>query len=338
MADIDDVYDLLLKLQPQLQEVYNNVDRRNSSAIETLMADCVAHYKMNDNADSTVVIDSIGTSNGTSVRNTSLMHIAGVVGGALSFNGSDYINLNDSFASLMQNDFTINITLNPTELAGLAMKYIVGAYTTAANSGLFIYLHGPDNKIEFDYYNGAGGYVNLLSSITFDDLLDKWSMITCTAKKLSSTTAEFKIYLNKVLVADSGTRNIAMASYSQSNDMYLGSTYFDGDPADPFKGAISSAEFFDTTLSDVEIALLYNANEEFATAASVELLAADVTLLKNIQEGDWYIDKTDTAQYQIVIHKKGDTATEYIRKDMKKADGTAITDVSQMLAQLTEPT
>lgn len=48
----------------------------------------IAHYKCNDCDSNGAVVDSIGNSNGTSVRNTSLMFAAGKVGRCFTFDGS----------------------------------------------------------------------------------------------------------------------------------------------------------------------------------------------------------------------------------------------------------
>jgi len=52
----------------------------------------IVHYKMNDNAETTTVIDNKGFANGTAQQNTSALHTDGKIIGALEFNGtSDYI-------------------------------------------------------------------------------------------------------------------------------------------------------------------------------------------------------------------------------------------------------
>ena len=60
-----------------------------------LSANLVAHYKMDDNANSTVVIDEKGN-NGTAVCNTSLIHTTGKINGAMRF-GDAYIIDGSSF-------------------------------------------------------------------------------------------------------------------------------------------------------------------------------------------------------------------------------------------------
>jgi hypothetical protein len=80
-----------------------------------LRANCVARYKLDDCAITKTVLDSSGNGyHGTSVRNTSLMAIAGKVGGALSFNGtSDYIiadtRLTQLFAPTYRDSFSVSL-------------------------------------------------------------------------------------------------------------------------------------------------------------------------------------------------------------------------------------
>ena len=78
----------------------------------------LAHYKMNDNAATQVVIDSVGGNNGTSVRNTSLMHNDSGnppnLGGCLTFNGSsDFVDTyyQEDFGT---GDFSIALWMYPT--------------------------------------------------------------------------------------------------------------------------------------------------------------------------------------------------------------------------------
>lgn len=72
----------------------------------------------------------------------------------------------------------------------------------------------------------------------------------------------------------------------------------------------------------------------FASGKDIE--AKEIDFIKDVMEGDSYIDKT-TTPWQYVIHKKGDSGTEYIRKDLKDVDGGDITDVTVAIGKHTEP-
>lgn len=59
--------------------------------------DLIRHFKLNDNAATTTVIESVQANNGTAQQNTSALAQTGKVNGALSFNGSsDYVDVDFS--------------------------------------------------------------------------------------------------------------------------------------------------------------------------------------------------------------------------------------------------
>ena len=60
----------------------------------------IAHYKLNDNLATDVVIDETGNNNGTAQQNTEDISTVGKINGALTFNGSsDFINIDGVLAS-----------------------------------------------------------------------------------------------------------------------------------------------------------------------------------------------------------------------------------------------
>jgi len=54
------------------------------------------HYKCNDNAANTTVLDATGTNNGASTTNTSNLHTDGKIDGGFKFDGTAFINLGTS--------------------------------------------------------------------------------------------------------------------------------------------------------------------------------------------------------------------------------------------------
>ena len=55
---------------------------------EYLKVGLVAHYKLNDNAATTNIIDSVSDHDGTATQNSSAMTVAGKIGTAIDFNGT----------------------------------------------------------------------------------------------------------------------------------------------------------------------------------------------------------------------------------------------------------
>jgi hypothetical protein len=89
-------------------------------------------------------------------------------------------------------------------------------------------------------------------------------------------------------------------------------------------------------LNDIAAADVKTAIE--AAGSHLALIKTAADWLKAVKEGDSYIDISDPTQYQIVVHKKGDPATEYIRKDWKDSAGAPVTGETKAVYSETEPT
>jgi hypothetical protein len=64
--------------------------------------------------------------------------------------------------------------------------------------------------------------------------------------------------------------------------------------------------------------------------------ADDVTIIKNILEGDCIIDKTDPNQWKMVVKNK-DTGAVLMTKDLNDVDGVAVKSVTTVIGQIVEP-
>jgi len=71
----------------------------------------MGHWRMDDNAPNTTVVDSSGgDKSGAARRNTSVLHTAGAIGGALSFDGkTDYVSIPDRDEWRLEGDFSITL-------------------------------------------------------------------------------------------------------------------------------------------------------------------------------------------------------------------------------------
>jgi hypothetical protein len=182
----------------------------------------VAQYKMDDNAASTVVLDSSGNGyHGTSVRNTSLMHTAGKIGGALEFNGtSDYINTNSTFSEIFRNSFTINLWVNLVDGQPLfGTKYLFGIDTTIPESpnDSWCICNYTKQKVLFDFgvcsTTGSGLYI--LADNPFPDNATGWIMVTCQITEIDASHISGKLYINGVL--QSNPESISTAENTLNN-------------------------------------------------------------------------------------------------------------------------
>jgi len=64
------------------------------------VANPLAHYKLNDNAANTTVVDAMGNYNGAAQHNTDTLHVTGKINGALNFENAtdDYVRIPDAAA------------------------------------------------------------------------------------------------------------------------------------------------------------------------------------------------------------------------------------------------
>jgi hypothetical protein len=161
----------------------------------------VAHWKMNDNVASTVVLDSSGNGyNGTAQANTNTLDTTGKIAGALTFNGTtDYIDTDQTFESVFQNSFAINFWCKPTDGQPAASQYIMTDVDSETGCGIEIVLIN-NGLITGDWE--IGGSSNQINSVTtFPDGQTEWTMITEVVEKISSSLCAIHLYINGELEA-----------------------------------------------------------------------------------------------------------------------------------------
>ena len=123
----------------------------------------------------------------------------------------------------------------------------------------------------------------------------------------------------------------------------------DGDVAamkliiDTLSGAATAGVFTETALenaptAEMDATELWAALDLYtASGGSLKAITDALALLYSIQESDGFIDTSDPTQHQLVIHKKGDTATEYMRKNLKDASGDPIVNFTTPIGGHSEP-
>lgn len=229
-------------------------DRYNDNELEQY---CVAQYKMNDNTGSATVIDSKAYSNGIAQQNTSALHTTGKIGGALSFNGtSDYIDANDTFESVFQSSFTINLWCKPTDGQPSASQYLLGLEDLGPSMYIDIKLSTTGSFV-CDYEN-VYSWVRAESSSSLSDGQQDWIMITMVVKEVSETTAKIVFYKNDSLDKDGDIRTINLNDYDCDYNIFIGNFNDNGEPDSYFAGSLDNVMIFNKALSSIEIQELYN--------------------------------------------------------------------------------
>lgn len=213
----------------------------------TAQENLVAWYRMDDSSASTIVLDSSGNGyNGTSVRNTNLMHVTGKIDSALSFDGlTDNITLTSTpmYNSLHLGEISINCWFTNITSAG-------GMFGFSNGSSSFMCTYDEDIEITWEFPS-------------FDTVFDttnwnnnshspQWFMFTLTAKQINPTTITANYYVNSIKDAQSGNITGNLISLISSTE-YLGK-----DSLNNWNGKLDDIHIYNKALSVDEVKQLYN--------------------------------------------------------------------------------
>ncbi len=164
---------------------------------------CAGYYKMNDNANNRVVVDSMGISNGIASRNTNLMHSA-EFGGSLAFSDAicDYVDLGRTFEEVFRKDFSINIWVK--FFSGKVDDNDFFGSETQGEAGAIEAIIGYKRNTAFGYSTGTqGAMVDVPRSFVYDT----WQMLTVKVEQKLGMYFTFpysyfqiSFYKNKVLL------------------------------------------------------------------------------------------------------------------------------------------
>jgi hypothetical protein len=220
--------------------------------IGDLKPNCVGHWKMDDNAANTTVVDDSGTGhNGTASRNTNLLAVAGKINGAFLFNGtSDYVNVGN--------------VVSPGAYTKIAwVKRDVGSYYNNIISSGDVLSHALYAPSAYSFKLSAG-HVNPFNQVQDPTPLDVnvWYFVAVTFDS-SVEAGKMVLYKNGVQVAQAS----GVPTPSPSTTTYIGrfsTGYY-------MKGAIDNAMIFNRALTGEEISLLYNNGNGVETFPASEI-------------------------------------------------------------------
>lgn len=228
---------------------------------------CIAHYKMNDNTTSTIIIDSQEYSDGDAQQNTEDLHTTGKIGGALASNGSsDYIDCNDTFESVFQSDYSIGFWVKPTDGRPDSQEVFCGTFDVAIENGIEIIIH----SVGLIGYSGASNNVSFSSfssAAVFSDGQQDWHYILLVVKQTSATDTTVYLYFDGELVREKLHSGVILEDYVNPANFYIGAFNAGGSPMSFFDGPLDNVMLFNKALSQTEIDFLYyngNGTEELA--------------------------------------------------------------------------
>ena len=216
-----------------------------SEILEVMVDDqMVAHYKMNDNAADTVVVDSKGGNDGTADANTSTMTAVGKINEAFTFNGtSDEVVLPASNSIITNNNsFTVCLWGKSSDLVSAEGRFIT--LQTGSSTSTAINIHHTSDDFRASYRDAASqsNTQNLVVGISSDT----WYHLAVTYDG-----TDYKFYANGSLIntiTDTfigfGTGTARLGSFN-SSDNFL-------------DGSLDDVRIYEQVLELSEIQALYN--------------------------------------------------------------------------------
>jgi hypothetical protein len=208
----------------------------------------IAHWKMNDNAASTDIVDNIGSYTATAPRNTSLMTTTGKISTALEFNGTtEYatVNMNTNLSG----SFSFSCWAKPsdTQEAGADSWFIMGSRVSSySNYWACLYILSNTSQYHFALYNGSQN-PSLQSGVSYS--AGTWVHLV----GVRDTSADkIRIYVNGDLKLEATDDTASVPSY---DSFRLGGQ---GDYDRQFKGVVDDARVYSKALTQEEITALYN--------------------------------------------------------------------------------
>jgi hypothetical protein len=198
----------------------------------------IAHYKMNDNAANTTVVDSVGGYTGTSVRNTSLISTTGKINNDFNFNGtSDYISLPFGFTNGNGNTVYSFSAWIKTSSNGRIVSSCAGSFTQSA--GIVSAASVTDNLWHHvvAIRDGATLYLYLDGS-------------------LAGTVATNSGYSGVILQVDAGKVDWRSFNVNALSTSLIG--LFQNDTQLLFNGLIDDVRVYQKALSAIDVNAIYN--------------------------------------------------------------------------------
>ncbi len=225
-------------------------------AQEWLMSDpnLVAHYKMDDNADSTTVVDTIGFSHGTAQRNTSLMHVDGKVGGALEFNYlNDVVNIGNDLQYVFKDSFTVSMWCKIYDGVRLTNKRIQPFSTNLTAPLFFLNILGT-GKLACGYGVGECSLYTIETTASFIDGVNPWKMVTVVAVKTGENTGRLDLFVDGVIRTTGEEGEISFDDYDATTTNIIFNSIV---PYNEVWGALDDIRIYNKALTANEIVSLY---------------------------------------------------------------------------------
>ncbi|MHC5060400.1 MAG: LamG domain-containing protein [Planctomycetota bacterium] len=228
-------------------ESYQDQIPQNTITFTTLGIPPLGYWSMDDNSlDNARVLDGSGNGNdGAAQENTSVLHAAGISGGALSFNGmSDYVNCGDSGAFDFSGAFSLAAWVKSD--APDSWERVVGRLDTVSNSGYFLGKTTTGDGV-WEFATWVAGTRVIIKSDSVPT--GGWQFVVATR----DADGTMKLYIDGILQPQTGTNPGVINS---SGDLLIGANY--NLKKAFFDGLIDEVKIYGKALSVDDVDSLYN--------------------------------------------------------------------------------
>jgi len=235
----------------------------------------IAHYKMNDSAASTTVIDSSTNGHdGVSNVNTNTYSTTGQINEALNFQASEFITIADDPDFDVSDKLSVIMWTNLNAVAN--NRNFVSKYNTSGNNREWLFaitgISGSQAKLKLNL--SSDGAVGTTAVCTTDNLV----VTTSTWHNIGFTynAGTVKIYVDGVSVPFTVTNaSIPTTLFNGTQHIEIGAVE---SGFDKINGKLDSIYIFDSELSQSDIDILYNSGSGTEDTDAVSLIN-DMTLL-----------------------------------------------------------
>jgi hypothetical protein len=220
----------------------------------------VSHYKLNENAANTSVIDSSGGNTGTCSVNTSAVTAAGMINSSFNFAGAQNVDLtDDTDFEFGSSDFSVTAWIYPNSAGwgGIFSKW------DAAADLEFVFALNGDNELYLgSSYDG--------SSFTAASTSTSIATSTWTHVALKKSGAVASFYIN-----DSLDSSVAAKStfYAGNAKAYIGDT---ADLNLKFDGRVDDLRVYNKLISSGAQSAIYNGGEGTESSVAPTALVTEI--------------------------------------------------------------
>lgn len=230
------------------------------------IASLIAHYKLDDDAASTLITDEINGYNGDLDVNTDTRSAAGKLGKCIDFNGSsNFIDCKDIAAWDWTNELTVECFA----------KFITGVSNWPLISKEFYLARESDGKIIFSVTGNGADYTYVRTDGTY--ALDAWTLVKGA---YNGATGTLKIYINGVEVAQTVTGSVPATLYNGSQTLKIGKW-----GSDYYKGYIDNVRIYTKCLNPTTAKALWNSGDGTEANSSSSLAGLSDDFIPEIAGG-----------------------------------------------------